>query len=79
MATISCDPGDLMEAAKCLDKCIPRGMHPYIQIYLLQQIAESTLTVDELLNAAKCFQKCIPPEMMDQVHIYLMCQIINSE
>lgn len=73
---ISCEPNDLLEAAKCF-KCIPVGEQMAVQIYLLQQIAENTMTVDELLAAAKCF-KCIPQGAQAEIRNYLLCQIVNA-
>lgn len=67
-----------MEAAKCLNSCVPPGMHAAIQTYLLQQIAGNTMTTDELMQAADCFNKCIPKGMQASVQNYLLCQIINS-
>lgn len=74
---ISCDdPNALMEAAKCLDRCVPPGMHPAIQTYLLQQIAGNTMTIDQLLAEAKCYT-CIPAGMQREVQLMLLCEIVN--
>lgn len=38
--SVSCDPKDLMESAKCI-RTIPQGMRDAVVIYLLCQIAEA--------------------------------------
>lgn len=75
-ATISCDPNDLMEAAKCY-KCIPAGMQPEVIIYLLNQLLETPMTVQELEDGAKCY-RCIPKGMQSEVQTFLLCQIANA-
>lgn len=74
---ISCDPNDLMELAKCIDAKIPAGMQGAVQIVLLQQIADNTMTPDELMEAAKCFD-AIPPGDQLAVQNYLLCQAVNA-
>lgn len=74
--TISCEPNDLLEAAKCF-KCIPSGMQPEVIIYLLNQMLDTPLTVQELEDAAKCY-RCIPNGMQVEVQTYLLCQIASA-
>lgn len=78
--TISCDPNDLMAAAKCF-KCIPGGMQNEVIIYLLANIlnAETGASMEPsyLMEKAKCF-KCIPAGMQAEVETYLLCQIAQS-
>ena len=74
--TISCEPNDLMVAAKCY-KCIPGGMQPEVIIYLLNEILGTGLTVAQLMENAKCY-KCIPAGMQAEVQTYLLCAIANA-
>lgn len=71
--SVSCEPNDLMQAAKCV--CIPPGKQGDVMIYLLQQIAGDTSTPKELMEKAKCM--CIPPGKAEEVMAYLLCQIVN--
>jgi len=75
---VSCDPNDLMAEARCYDRCVPPGMHPAIQTYLLQQIAENTMTPEQLVSEAKCLSSCIPAGMMPYIIAMLMCEIVNN-
>ena len=36
---MACDPNDLLEDAKCIMWCVPRGTNPAIMVSLLCQIA----------------------------------------
>ena len=74
-ATISCDPNDLMEAAKCFS-CVPRGMQPAVQTYLLAVIAGGSLDPNVLMEQAKCF-RCADG-MHEDIQSFLLCQIVNS-
>lgn len=70
---VSTDPNVLLEEAKC-NECIPKGEENAVIIYLLQQIAQNTMSPDELMAEAKCF-RCIPAGMQQEVIIYLLDQI----
>lgn len=74
---VSCEPADLMEAAKCLDQCIPPGMQTAIQTYLLAVIAGVDPNPTTLIDAAKCM-RCIPPAMQIEVQNYLLCAILSA-
>lgn len=76
MADISCDPKDLLEAAKCY-ACIPKGAQEEVVIYLLNQLLTTPKTVQELMNGAACY-RCIPQGMQAEVQTYLLCQILNE-
>lgn len=66
----------LLDASKCYN-CIPTGAQSEVMIYLLQQIAGNTETVNQLMENSKCF-KCIPAGMQPEVITYLLCQIANA-
>lgn len=75
---VSCEPNDLMAAAKCFDSCMPPGMQLAIQTYLLAVIAGGSTDPNVLMQAAKCFDSCIPPGMQLAIQNYLLCQIVNK-
>jgi hypothetical protein len=76
MATISCDPNDLQQAAACY-KCIPTGAQAEVMIYLLAVLAGGSLDPNTLMQEASCM-RCIPAGMQDEVITYLLCQIVNQ-
>lgn len=73
---ISCEPKDLMEAAKCYST-IPTGKQMEVMIYLLNQISGLDLTPKELMEAAKCFET-IPKGKQNEIITYLLCQNANG-
>lgn len=73
-ATVSCDPNDLLAAAKCFS-CLD-GMHAQVQTYLLAVIAGASLDPNVLLANAKAFQQLQGASLME-VQNYLLCQIAN--
>lgn len=75
--TISCEPADLIDAAKCMDRCVPPGLQLAIQTMLLANIAQDTRSPQELANAARCFFSCIPPGEQLAVQNMLLCAISN--
>lgn len=78
MADIDCsDTAALLSEAKAFSCCIPEGMMPAVQTYLLMQIAGLDLTPDQLLQEAKCF-KCIPAGQMQEVQAWMLCNIANA-
>ena len=76
MATVSCDPNSLVQAAACF-KCIPAGMQNEVITYLLAVIAGGSLDPNTLMLEASCM-KCIPRGMQAEVQTYLLCQIVNK-
>lgn len=80
MPALSCDPNDLIAAAKCYECEIPPGNHPAIQTYILDQIrilnGGAVMTIDELQAESKCF-KCLDG-MQQEVQIFQLCQIANQ-
>lgn len=73
---VSCDPNDLLQAAKCF-KCIPEGTQAEVQTYLLAVIAGGSLDPNTLMAQAACF-KCIPKGMLPEVMAMLLCNIVNK-
>lgn len=71
---VSCVPNDLAAAAKCY--CFDEKTTEAVKIYLLYQIAGSTLTPNQLADAAKCF--CSDPKTQMAIQNYLLCQIVNK-
>jgi hypothetical protein len=74
---ISCDPGDLIKAAACFDKCIPEGMKPAVITYLLALMAGGSTDPNVLMQQAKTM-KTIPAGMQAEVQTYLLCQLVNA-
>lgn len=73
---ISCEPNDLLEAAKCFG-CIPAGTQAEVQTYLLAVIAGGSLDPNTLMQQAACF-RCVPKGMLPEVMAYLLCAIVNK-
>lgn len=77
MAT-SCEPSDLIEASKCIDKCIPDGMKLAVIVYLLNELQDTPLTVDQLIDLSNPIKCCVPQGMMDAVMVGLMCRYLQE-
>lgn len=75
---VSCEPNDLMEAAKCFNSCIPPGMQIAVQTMLLARIAGGSMDPDVLMEQAKCFDKCIPKGFHPAIQDMLLCTIVNA-
>lgn len=65
-----------LQEARC-NSCIPKGEQLPVIIYLLQQLAENTMTPNELMAAAKC-NRCIPVGEQLPVVIYLLDALVNG-
>lgn len=72
--TISCDPNDLVAAAKCYQCQIPRGQQTAVIIYLLNEIVGLGYTPAQLAENAKCYH-CIPRRMQPEVQAYILNEI----
>lgn len=72
---LSCEPSDLVAAAKCFD-CIPKEMQMALQTYLLAVIAGGSLDPKTLMEQAKCFQ--FPDHIQQQIQTMLLCEILNK-
>ena len=70
------DPAALVTAAACY-KCIPAGMQPEVQIYLLNVISGLNLSPAELMERSACY-KCIPQGQLLEVQVMLMNEIANQ-
>jgi len=77
---IDCTPQGLATAAQCFEACVPDGMHPAIQTYLLATIANTlagtSLDPNTLSLAAGCF-RCLDGNH-GAVQDYLLCQIATA-
>lgn len=71
---ISCDANSLSAAAKCY--CFDDTIQQAVQIYLLEQIAQTGLTPSQLQAAAKCY--CFDEDTQRAIKAYLLCQISNA-
>jgi len=79
--SVSTDPSDLANAARCISCVIPPGDQLAVQTYLLALIAgvdTSSSGIQTLVNAARCFSSCIPPGDQLAVQNYLLTQIVNA-
>jgi len=80
MALASTDPSTLANTARCFDSCIPPGMQPAVQTYLLAVIAgqdTSSAGIQALVNNARCFGMCIAPGDQLAVQNYLLVQLLS--
>ena len=77
---INCDPKALADAAKCFQSCIPAGMQPAVQTYLLAVIAGGSLDPKVLLAAATTPGKSflVLEGVQQEVQAYLLCQIASA-
>jgi len=73
---ISCQPADLVKAAKCF-ACLPISMQKPVELYLMALAAGGSLDPATLVKAAKCFS-CIPKAQREAVEDYLLCQWANK-
>lgn len=77
---IDCSPQGLATAAQCFEACVPEGMHPAMQTYLLAQIANTLAGTSTdpgtLANLARCF-RCLDGNH-GAVQDYLLCQIATA-
>lgn len=45
--SINCDPSELAKAASCFGNCIPAGLQPAVQTYLLCQLAQLSESIQQ--------------------------------
>ena len=77
--SVNCDPSSLANEARCFDRCIPPGMQPAVETYLLASIAgvgTDAASIRQLVNDARCFARC--GAGTNGVKTYLLCQIADS-
>ena len=72
---IDCDPSALAELSACY--CFPENVERAIIVYLLAQIAGSTLTPAQLAAAAAPYVG-MPKNVQEAAMLYLTCQISNA-
>lgn len=81
---ISCDPSSLANASACFQSCIPAGMQPAVQSYLLAQILNAlngASTNPKVILAAATAQGnsfLIGEGLQQEVQAYLLCQIASA-
>lgn len=74
---IATNPDALLADANSMQK-IPSELDALrVEIYLLQQIAASSLTAQQLITAANQYQIIPDKQTARQVIIYLLAQIVN--
>lgn len=72
---IACDSASLINAAECIDSCIPVGMRDSILIYLLAVNAGVSTFPADLINSANLIDCCVPKGVRDAVIAQLLCAI----
>jgi|SRR6185436_9634396 len=72
----SCEPSELVENARQLDCCIPKGLQSAVLILLFGELVTMPVDVDTLLADAKCIDQCIPDGAKMSVLISLACQLV---
>ena len=71
---VSCDPNELLNAARCFLSCLNADERSAIQTYLLAIRAGVDPDPEALANAARCFQSCLNEGQMKAIQVYLSCQ-----
>lgn len=74
--SVSCEPNDLAEAAKCFSNCMSTETMLAIQTYLLAVIAGGSTDPQVLAQQAAQFQALRGRQL--EVQSYLLCQIVNK-
>ncbi len=74
----TCEPAELLENAKCLDACIPKGMQMSVLILLFGELIDMPSDAQTLLDDAKCLDQCIPDGAKMSVLISLACQLVTQ-
>jgi hypothetical protein len=81
---INCDPSSLANAAACFQSCIPAGMQPAAQTYLLAQILNALTgasTDPKVILAAATTPGSsflILEGVQQEAQAYLLCQIASA-
>ena len=73
MAAIACDSASLLNAATCLDSCLPVGVRDAVLIYVLAVNAGVSTAPADLINAANQIDCCVPKGLRDAVIAQLLC------
>jgi predicted amino acid dehydrogenase len=75
MPAISCSSEALVEAAKCLDSCLPVGLRDAVLIYVLAMNAGVSTDPQSLINAANQIDCGVPKGLRDAVIMSLLCSM----
>jgi predicted amino acid dehydrogenase len=70
-----CTPATLINAATCIDKCIPDGMKDAILIYVLATNAGVSTDPQSLIDGARQIDCCVPKGMRQAVIASLLCKL----
>ena len=74
----SCEPAELIENARFLDCCLPKGLQMAVLILLFGELVDMPSDPDTLLSDAKCLDQCIPDGAKMSVLISLACQLVEQ-
>ena len=74
----SCEPAELIENARFLDCCLPKGLQMAVLILLFGELVTMPSDATTLLNEAKCLDQCIPDGAKMSVLISLACQLVQQ-
>lgn len=66
------DTNQLIDDAKCIDQCIPKGAQLSVLIKLLADLAQVSDDPSTLINNARCIDQCIPEGMRLSVIVSLL-------
>ena len=77
--SFSCEPSELMSAAKCILSCIPQGLNPAAQTALLDLINGGPTATNVLLQNGKEYIWRVPPRMQVPLHIYLLLVVLGGQ
>jgi hypothetical protein len=75
---IACDSASLLNAAKCLDSCLPAGLRDAVLIYVLAVNAGVSTDPKSLINAANQIDCCVPRGVRQAVIASLLCSIAQK-
>ena len=78
MPAISCSSEALVEAAKCLDSCLPVGLRDAVLIYVLAVNAGVSTFPADLINSANQIDCCVPRGVRQAVIASLLCSIAQK-
>lgn len=75
---VSCDPNELIAAARCFLNKLTAEERSAIQTYLLALRAGVDPDPTALANAARCFQTCLSSGQLKAIQAYLLCSAAIS-
>jgi hypothetical protein len=75
---MAADTNALMNDAKCIEQCMPRGMQLPVLISLFAQIAGVSVDTNSLIDGAKCIEQCVPQGFQLPILISLLNQIVSG-